>query len=787
MSVVAGDLVGLARLLLHRGDDGGAPINRNGVGFSAADYPFVRDLLARVDSCGGGTTAWQEHALARVLARYARQGAALGFDVPALVAPVLARPPADNVVDAPQTPSAVPSRSGADVPVPAPRRAAPRMADVLGPGGVVARALPGYEARAPQVALAQRVADALAAGDCLLAEAGTGVGKSLAYLVPAIYSGKKTIVSTEGKALQDQLVGKDLPFLKKVLGVEFTFAKLKGLPNYVCELKLAEEVGQQQLLGESAEFAAFRRWYASLPADASGDVADAPFSPSPDLLARVTSTTEECLGRDCPYAATCRALRAKQVAAEADVLVVNHTLLALDLDVRARTDDGVAVLPDRAQVVVDEAHALEEVATKAFAREIGSGRVPALCHGRLPALAKIDTAELAAAKTASDAFFAELDRVLGPERSTAPVTPTPRLRTLASDVAVALKPLARRARACADDGAADRAVRARLERYHARLLDTADLFAGMLDGLDGTHVLYAEREQARRGETRLALKLAPLSVADDLHAALWSKWPTVAVSATLTATPVERGGSPFGYVRSRLGCTSAAEMVVGSPFDYKRNALVYLPADGALFDPSRYYADGSAAYFDRLADQIEQLLAASDGRAFCLFTSRRALREVHERLAPRMRWLTLVQGDASAQELVRRFKADGRAVLFGLRSFWTGVDVQGGALSLVVIDKLPFPSPDEPVYQARCDHLTRTSGDKWAWFGQIAVPVCSIAFKQGFGRLIRTQTDTGVVALLDGRLTTKSYGAHILRALPPAPVVRSIDAVRAFYAARVAA
>lgn len=780
-------IVEAARRLLHRGDDGGPPIHDNAQGFSAADYSPVRRILWRVDHAGQASPR-ELALLAHRLRKYRRQLGELGYDAEAMFAET-AFAEVQTVAIADANISSAVGYAAADdwddEPDPEPRQparpAVPPMADVLGPGGVIAQRLPGYEPRGPQIQLAQAIVDAIGAEESLLAEAGTGTGKSLGYLLPAIYSGRKTVVSTEGKALQDQLTRKDLPFLKAVLPVDFTYAQLKGLSNYLCLQKYDEEVGQQGLFGGSDEWDAVRAWADLLAPESSGDLAEAPLTPSPELLARITSTTDECTGKDCPYHARCYAMRARQAAKNADVLVVNHTLLCLDLAVRAKTDDGVGVLPDRDLVVVDEAHALEEIATKAFTREVSSWTVHALFKGKLPQLAGLDPERQAEAVQASTLFFEDVARLVGQERGAAVVHPTPRLREKAQAVADLLGPMVAKAKAASSDPLRGEGERARLARLADRIEDKANLFATILADVEETFVLYAETEARRQG-TSVMLKLAPISVADDLHDALWSKWPVIATSATLSATPTQRGGSVFGYVRERLGLADGRELTVDSPFDFRRNALVYLPEPGFEFDPSRFYQAGSIEYFDRLADQVEQLLLASDGRAFCLFTSRRALDAVYERVAPRLRWNVLKQGEASPNELVRRFKEDGHAVLFGLRTFWAGVDVQGDALSLVIIDKLPFPSPDEPVYQARCDLLNKRTGDRWAWFQRLAIPICSIQYKQGFGRLIRTQTDRGVVALLDGRMTSKAYGASILKALPPAPTTRSLDTVRTFFA-----
>lgn len=783
-----------ARTLLHRGDDGGVPINRNDVGYNKVDYGQVKALLGRFERDGRASSVWLIYLL-NILRKYRRQLGEMGFDPEALanaagqewvgtpVARGAVAPPdaLDAVLDADESPEP-------DAPV------IPPMRDVLGPEGVIARRLDGYESRPGQIELAQAVADAIQAEESILGEAGTGVGKSLAYLAPAIYSGKTTIVSTEGKALQDQLAGKDLPFLASVLAVPFRFAVLKGLSNYVCNLKWDEEANGLGLLPGVAELKA---WRDTTP---TGDLAEAPTKVLPELRAAITTTTDDCLGQQCGYADRCFVLQARKRAKDAQVVVVNHTLLCLDLALREQTDDGVSILPDRDLVVVDEAHALEDVATDAFSEELSESAVPLALRGKLARLADLDDDEIARTKTLNDEFFGIVGR---DQRLTYRIEPSEDLRLKAGNIAGLLRGMARQARQMILDqgdydaglggmptaaaqlipkriqGAtpAERQANVRRELYARRLESLADRFGTCTESLD-THVTFVEKTRDRRDQQRVTLKRAPISVADDLASALWAKWPVVATSATLTT------GSGFAFFRERTGCDNAREITVESPFDYARNALLYLPPNGASFDPSRFYQDGSVEYFSRLADEIERLLLASDGRAFCLFTSRRAMDEVYQRLDSRLRWTVLRQGDYGLAETIRRFKADGHAVLFGLRSYMTGVDVQGEALSLVIIDKLSFAPPDDPVFEARKDDLTRTSGDKWAWFNRLAVPTATIILKQAAGRLIRGTSDRGAIALLDGRLTQKSYGGGILRSLPPATQTRSLDAVKTFFAAR---
>jgi ATP-dependent DNA helicase DinG len=347
----------------------------------------------------------------------------------------------------------------------------------------------------------------------------------------------------------------------------------------------------------------------------------------------------------------------------------------------------------------------------------------------------------------SSAFFTYLGR---DDRATYTVAPTPSLILMAQRIAQKLRALAFTVKRAAmnDD---DNIWTKRLEKYAKRIDAQADIFkiAQADPEVQDGFVLFVERSLIKGQKPLTSLKAAPISVAGLLRNALWNRWPTVATSATLST------GGNFKFMRSRTGCGDARELSVESPFDFKSNALIYLPVNAGAFDPSKFYGaqEGSIEYFDTLSNEIERLLLASDGRAFCLFTSRRVMDQVYERIAHRLRWQVLRQGEYSTQETIKRFRADGHAVLFGLRTFMTGVDVQGEALSLVIVDKLPFPSPDEPVYAARCEALNREKDDKWAWFHGLAIPLATMTLKQGVGRLIRTKTDRGVIALLDGRLT----------------------------------
>jgi len=695
-----------------------------------------------------------------------------------------------------------PTRSAPRPAPPTPAPVAPLTARaVLGPGGLVARRLVGYEEREPQLQMVELVEQAIAERRHAVVEAGTGTGKSLGYLVPAILSGKRVIVSTANKALQEQLVGEDLPLLQRALPRRFSAALLKGRGNYLCRYRLEERRAQVQggLLREQGLFAsreAARLWPqldAWARATRTGDLEQAPFVVPGDLRELVTVEADACLGGRCPLRGECFAELQRARAEEAQVVVVNHALLLRDLELRHASDGEAALLPDADVLVLDEAHALEDVAADALGARVDAGRWGRLAR-RLEALSTRHPAVQRAAEQSEErdraaqwmqkasAVGARLEALLAAVRARLDESRATTLR-LGDERALA-RPALEALAAFAEDlevsrpgwlQEEQRESWAQLVGQIARLAE--DLERITSPGDEEALVRFATLGGVGR-ERWLTLQVEPIDVSGALRERLFPTFTTViATSATLATA----GG--FGYWRSRVGLDAAEELVLESPFDFARHALLYLPADGAALDPGRYARPRDPRYLDRLAEELLLLLEASDGRAFCLFSSFSALEEVYARLRPRLRWLVLKQGELSRAELLRQFKERGPAVLFGVKSFWEGVDVRGEALSLVAIDKLPFPPPDDPVWAARCAAVNHRREDSRAWFTELALPFATLQLKQGFGRLIRTRVDRGVVALLDGRLSTRSYGAWILDALPPATRTRSVDAVRAFFAA----
>jgi Rad3-related DNA helicase len=632
-------------------------------------------------------------------------------------------------------------------------------------GGVLARALPGYEERPAQIAMARLVAEALEAGDHAAIEAGTGTGKSLAYLLPIIHSGKVALISTANKALQEQLFYKDIPFVQQHVR-QFKAALVKGMGNYLCLDRLEEERSFLQLVRQPA----VARMEGLLNEDRwDGDLDLLPETLPPDLRARLGADSDQCAWRSCPFYADCYVRKMRERANDAQVIVVNHTLLLLDAAL-----DGW-LLPERDVVILDEAHHLEEEATRAFTVTVSPGRVQSL-------LALRRVREHAAAQAVQDAQAANIDawealaRVADPGARGRQVLREPlqeglRLASLVDDVATSLQ----RNRPELMEEKEEQLYERVVKRARALAADLRVAFG--VEDLAG-HVYYVERtggfgEGGRRGQAQPSVSATPLGVETLLGEKLFDKVPVVATSATLAI------GGDFTFFRGRVGLPTAQEAVLPLAFDFREQALLYVPR--LRHEPT--YGDAGGPYLAEVAAHMGALVRASEGRAFLLFSSQRALRAVYDLLAgplDELGYSLLVQGAGFGRaELLRQFRAEPRAVLFGLKSFWEGVDVVGEALSLVVIDKLPFAPPDDPIQEAR---VARMKAEGENWFGGYTLPLAILQLKQGLGRLLRTREDRGVMAILDTRLYTKGYGRQVLAALPPARRTADIRDVESFFA-----
>jgi ATP-dependent DNA helicase DinG len=636
--------------------------------------------------------------------------------------------------------------------------------------GPLARALAGFEPRAGQLEMAEAVASVLTNKGVLLAEAGTGTGKTLAYLVPAILSRKRVLVSTGTKNLQEQIFFKDLPVLREALGVPFTATCMKGRGNYLC-LHRFEAFRESPAIRSSDEAIFLRtleRWALDTETGDRAEVEDLP--EDVPFWNEISATSENCIGAECPRYADCFVVRMRQRAAASDVVIVNHHLLCADAAVRQSSFGEV--IPRCAHAIVDEAHQLEDVATQYFGLSVSNYRLDDLVRDaeRISGARLVGGAEErghiagSARRIRDDArqFFSALQMVRF-EWTNAKAAET-RIRVKPADLARA-----------SDDGAALVSALEALEADIAlakdapedvlaigrRAIEIKDDLRFLIRADDAGYVFFLET----RGRG-VFLRASPIDVSSTIRQLLLDRMDaTVLTSATLTVD-----GS-FDYVRGRLGIGRAAELKLDSEFDYGRQAILYLPK--RIPDPRQ--PDFAAA----AAREIVGILKLTSGRAFVLFTSYQNLREVHRLASMELEYPLLVQGTAPRSALLRDFKATPNAVLLATSSFWQGVDVVGDALSCVIIDKLPFASPGEPVTAARVEAITARGGSP---FGEYQIPLAILALKQGLGRLLRHRQDRGVLAVLDPRLRTMAYGRRFLASLPPAPVTNDLADVGRFFA-----
>lgn len=628
---------------------------------------------------------------------------------------------------------------------------------LFGPTGALARQLPGFRPRQVQVEMAAAVSEAIQDGGCLVAEAGTGTGKTLAYLIPAIQPGKKVIVSTATKTLQDQLFRKDLPMVRQALGILFRAVLLKGRGNYLCLYRLQNSLGFKTGHGEREIHAleVIQRWAKTTR---SGDIAEAVNVPeSSQLWPSVTSTADNCLGQECPQHAECFLVKARQAAREADVLVINHHLLWADWTLK---NDGFGeILPEVQAIVVDEAHQFLESATQFLGLSLTSRQLSELAHDIVIERFKdaSDVPELLDEAERLERLAADLRLTLGEESrrdawqavadDPAVVEVLTALRQQLDDLAKILKDLAVRGKG--------------LESCHKRCAE----LGGRLDAFLAEETTETVRwfETRRRGFT---LNRTPLAIADEFGKfRQQSRAAWIFASATLTV------GGRFDHFVGQFGLQQAACRSWESPFDYRLQSLLYLPPD--MPDP------GAEGYTRAVLRAALPVLRASRGRAFLLFTSHQALLEAAALLPRHLEYPLFIQGTQPKTVLLELFKRAGNGVLLGTGSFWEGVDVPGPALSCVIIDKLPFASPSDPVLRARLESLRRSGQNP---FVSYQLPAAIIALKQGVGRLIRDQDDRGVLMLCDPRILTRSYGKLFLDSLPDMPHSRLIQDVERFFA-----
>ena len=621
------------------------------------------------------------------------------------------------------------------------------IADIFGADGPLARHLPGFAPRPAQLRMAEAVADALDERRPLVVEAGTGTGKTFAYLVPALLSGLRVLVSTGTRTLQDQLFAKDVPLVAGALGSPVRIALLKGRANYLCTYRLARQRAQGALEGIAKREPMLARIEEWARVTSSGDLAEVPeLSDAHPVWPQVTSTRDNCLGQRCSEFAGCHVVAARRRAQEADLVVVNHHLLLADL---ALKEDGFGDLLGTADaVILDEAHQLPDLATQFFGLQLGSRQIEnVLAEGRAAllraggSLAEIGTT----ARTAEAALSAAL--ALLPRNGA-----RQRFEECSEDLASTLLALATAVQEFSVS-LADASREPAVEQVAARALE----LARSLERIVGS----GENDGARTVESStrsFSLALLPFDIAERFSGLVQARpaaW--IFTSATLSV------GGDFSHFVTRLGLQDAATLQIDSPFDYETQALLYLPE--GMPEPT------SPAYVPAVIEATLPLLEASEGGAFLLFTSHRALAQGAQQL--RARWdgaadvPLLVQGEAPRERLLREFREHGDAVLLGTASFWEGVDVKGDALRLVVIEKLPFASPDDPLVKARIEFLRRRGDNP---FRDYQLPEAVLALKQGVGRLVRSESDRGVIVICDPRLTGKGYGRTFRASLPPMPV-----------------
>jgi len=638
-------------------------------------------------------------------------------------------------------------------------------APLLGAQGPLARVIPGFESRREQQVMADWVGEALAERSVLAVEAGTGTGKTFAYLVPALLSGRHVIVSTGTRTLQDQLFHRDLPVLSQALGRPVRIALLKGRANYLCRHRLQLVDQSRALPGfeppSARSLARVRKW---AEVTRSGDLAELPGLRDDDpVWPAVTSTRDNCLGAECPDYQRCHVVAARREAQAADIVVVNHHLLLADL---ALKEEGFGeLLPGTDAVILDEAHQVPEIAAQFFGLSVSSRQAVALARDAL-----METTRLGLLDSGMRGLLARLEETFGQahaavrggserlEFDAAPVAFTESLH----EAVEALAALAEGFEATASDDAGIKQCTRRAQELAATL---------------GTLLAMSAEEGVRWVDVSpraFGVSFSPFDVAPRLRELMQSRpcsW--IFTSATLAV------GDDFGHFLGRIGAPDARTLKVDSPFDFERQARLYLPR--ALPEPS------DPTHTTAVLAAALPLIEAAEGRAFLLFTSHRALKEAARLLRARAgfaeRYPMLVQGEAPRESLLKQFREHGNAVLLGSASFWEGVDVRGPMLSVVVIDKLPFAAPDDPLLKARLEGIRRRGGNP---FFEYQVPQAVLALKQGFGRLIRDREDFGVVAVCDPRLRTRRYGRLFIESLPPATLIEDGEEAVRFLRQRLA-
>ena len=629
--------------------------------------------------------------------------------------------------------------------------------ELLGREGPLARYISGFAPRPQQQEMAQTVADALENDNILVTEAGTGTGKTFAYLVPAFLSGGKVIISTGTRTLQDQLYHRDIPIVREALGVPLTIALLKGRANYLClhRLAMAESSGFLPSRQAVDQLRHIRVWAGQTR---SGDISEVDNIPEDaPVWYQVTSTTDNCLSQECPSLSGCHVVKARRAAQEADVVVVNHYLLFADMMLK---DQGFGeLLPGFNAIILDEAHQLHEIASDYFGNFLSSRQIVEFSRDVIAEYLREagDVKSLADTANRLEKTVKDLRLALGTEEHRAAwhaATSKPVVRKAVQHLQEQMQELLQLLEQSAVRGKG-------LDSCWKRSIDLNERLKQFVADEEQQFINWYET--TRNG---FMLHQTPMDIAATFHDCMERhKGAWVFTSATLAI------GKSFEHFMSKLGIQGAVTGYWQSPFNFKENALLYLPKAMPL--------PGEAGYTSAVVEAALPVIKACGGRTFVLFTSHRALKQAAELFKEaKLEYPLLVQGSAPRSELLDRFRSLGNAVLLGTSSFWEGVDVRGQALSCVIIDKLPFATPDDPVLQARTDAFKKQGGNA---FMDYLLPNAVIALKQGAGRLIRDVNDRGVLMLCDPRIITKSYGKVFLHNLPPMALTRSLEDVKEFF------